>query len=53
MYTEGFFLMDLKLEVCLEASQVSSCGLSVDILQNFYLPKKTCVWNAPFITPGK
>ena len=53
LYTEGYFLMDLHLDVCLEASQVPSCALSVEVLKNFYLPKKQCAWNAPFKIPGQ
>lgn len=52
MYTDGHFIMNLRLDVCLEALQVPNCNVSVDVLKNYYLPKKLCKWDAQFTTPG-
>ena len=45
--------MNLKLEVCLEAMEVPNCNKSIIVLDNYYLPKKECRWDAPFTIPGK
>lgn len=52
MYTDGHFIMNLRLDVCLEALQVPNCNVSVDVLKNYYLPKKLCKWDAQFTIPG-
>ena len=52
LYTEGFFLIDLLVEVCLEATNVENCDLSIVVLKNFYLPKQNCSGDPGFATPG-
>ena len=52
LYTEGFFLIDLMVEVCLEATNVENCDLSIVVLKNFYLPKQNCSGDPGFATPG-
>ena len=52
MYTDGYFIMNLRLDVCLEALEVPSCNVSINVLKNYYLPKKECRWDAPFSISG-
>lgn len=52
LHTEGFFIVNLKLEVCLEAAKVPLCEAAIQPLKDFYLPKKVCQWNAPFSVEG-
>lgn len=52
LYIEGYFLIDLVVEVCLEASDVDNCDISIVVLKNYYLPKQNCSGDPGFATPG-
>lgn len=52
LYIEGYFLIDLVVEVCLEASDVDNCDISIVVLKNYYLPKQNCSGDPDFATPG-
>lgn len=52
LYIEGYFLIDVVVEVCLEASDVDNCDISIVVLKNYYLPKQNCSGDLGFATPG-
>ncbi|XP_062581277.1 uncharacterized protein LOC134243073, partial [Saccostrea cucullata] len=52
LYTKGYFIVNLNLEVCLEAAKVPFCEVAIQPLRGYYLPKKICEWNAPFSIKG-
>uniref|UniRef100_K1PRD9 Uncharacterized protein n=1 Tax=Magallana gigas TaxID=29159 RepID=K1PRD9_MAGGI len=52
LHYEGYYIMNLNLEVCLEAAKVPLCEAAIQPLKDFYLPKKLCQWDAPFSIQG-
>ena len=52
LHSEGYYIVNLKLEVCLDATKVPVCEAAIQPLKNFYLPKKVCQWDAPFSIQG-
>ncbi|VDI06314.1 Hypothetical predicted protein [Mytilus galloprovincialis] len=43
---EGMYVMNLTLSFCVESS--SNCNISIPVLQNVRLPKKTCTWTEDY-----
>ncbi|XP_076086925.1 uncharacterized protein LOC143057500 [Mytilus galloprovincialis] len=45
---EGQYLIDLTLSVCMEADSSIHCELSIQIFNQYKLPKQKCNWNTGF-----
>lgn len=51
--TEEQYLIDLTLSVCMEADSAIPCELSVQIFNQYKLPKQKCHWNTGLFISSK
>ena len=47
------YLLNMKMSVCLETSDLSDCVYSIVIFHNTVLPKQLCSMELPYLNPSR